>query len=264
MPPCRARIPGSPTKAEGCFASLHCRSLFPAVPTPLWYEQGQTAIPHLRPLPVEPQLPSPDSLGPHDWHRWGPAAFAGLPAALLPRLLAPARQAAVSAGEDPVSQRCCHAAARCPDPCPGACRSLPCSCRQPQGAGGVPWLLAAPGTWPEPQQWATVYKSPLAAPGGKPELAGKDAAVTEGASGAGAGSCREDGDVGAAGPGPAPALPHGWQPCCRVLPGPESAGAEPESEDAVAGFCQLSACPSSVGRMGPLLPPGWHRCFPEP
>lgn len=37
---------------------LQCQSLFLVVPTPLWQEQSQTTIPHLRLLPVELQPPS--------------------------------------------------------------------------------------------------------------------------------------------------------------------------------------------------------------
>ena len=209
------------------------------------------------------------------------AALAGLPgpACLVPWGTGCPRQAAGSATATlagPGTPSCCVSRGR---PCESALP--PCSRPQPRplpwrlpftamlvpttaGCRGGPWLPVAPGPWPKLRQQATVYKSPLAAPSGKLELAGRDAAVTEGAPGAGAGSCRAAGDVGAAGPGPAPALPRSWQPRRRVLPRPQGAGAEPESEDAVTGFCLLSACPSSVGRMGPLLPPARHRCFPEP
>lgn len=125
MPQRRACIPGSPTEGGGCFALLHftARASSPVVPASFQQEQGQTAIPDLRPLLVEPRPPLPGSLGPRVWCQVGLAALAGLPAALLPCLLAPAHQPAVSAREDPVSQRRRRAATCGPDPCRGACCS---------------------------------------------------------------------------------------------------------------------------------------------
>lgn len=283
LPPGLSRAAGSPgsfCSSRGTGMSQR-RALHPSLPVPTMLLSTARAssrrfppcpaagaglsLPPGCPLPVEPQMPVCMVLG-----GWGverkeggagrPRRTARLPAALPRRSAAPARRAAVSAGEDPVSQRCLHAAA--PTPAPAAAARPRCSCRGLGGTGrellpagegfgahpspAIPSppaerTLGCRGGSPVPrtEPWAAVYKYPPAAPsplreetGARWQGRGRDRRSAQ---------CRGR------------QLSRGWGfRCCRPWPASSSAPAAGSRDAARSWGCRSR----SVGRKG------WSRVRP--
>lgn len=144
----------------------------------------------------------------------------------LPRRLPPARGARAE-GSGARAGSCCRLEKGLGLIGPPQSPPLPLSA--PWGAEGAPRCLARS----RGRLSINTPRQPPAPSVRKPELAGRDAAVTEGAPSAGAGSCRVDGDFGAAGPGPHPALPP--RPAAEMPHAPGDVGASRWGERAGAG-----------------------------
>lgn len=251
--------------ADGGRCSCPPPEPLPGVFHPALQQERGSASPPGCPLPVEPQTPVCMVLGGvggerKDGGTGRPRRTARLPAALPRRSAAPARRAAVSAGEDPVSQRCLRAAA--PTPAPAAAARPRCSCRGLGGTGRellpagegfgahqAPAIPSPPaertlgcrGGSPVPrtEPWATVYKYPPAAPsplceetGARWQGHGRDRRSAQ---------CRGR------------QLSCGWGfRCCRPWPASSSAPAAGSRDAARSSGCRSR----SVGRKG------WSRVRP--